>query len=115
VIKLLVVNDDRDVFTLFESAFKPKCIVLWAPTQSEAGSLIVQHPDINAIIMAASIAGETINTLKLTKKIRENLNFTGLIFAQSIYPDYLNLMLAAGCDAPLKDDLINPVREKLNI
>jgi CheY-like chemotaxis protein len=116
-LKVLIVDDDRDIQKRYEHHLKDAGIqIVSAYTLNEAWNLFQAHPDLSLIVMdACLVPRQPPTTLELVKKIRE-AQFSNSIIAASSDVGYRKQLLRAGCDCESeKWNVPKIVKEILNL
>lgn len=99
--KILFVEDDKDIWLLYERDLEELGITaetLWAVSVNQGLALIRQNPDIGIISVDGSLNGE--DGVELIKAIRSS--FSGKIIAASHSGESIREMLEAGADVECK-------------
>ena len=104
LIKVLIVEDDKGLYKMWGKMFQKKMLgildhkilILSALTIEEAEQLFSDNSDIRLIAIDGCVPGICLNTLPLTRAIRQR--FVGPMIAISSRSDYREKLMKAGCD-----------------
>jgi len=103
-IKILIIEDDKTFHRMWGKMFRKKMLgrldhqilVLSVYNIEEAEKLFSANPDIRLIAIDGCVPGICLNTLPLTRAIRQR--FVGPMIAISSRSDYREELMKAGCD-----------------
>ena len=93
--KVLIVDDDVEQHDRWRNALGGKAVLLNAFSIEEAREKFEANSDIDAIVMDACVPGHSPNTLFLVREFKKT--FTRPMIAVSSDPDYLTILVNAGC------------------
>jgi len=100
-IKILIIEDDKTFHKMWGKMFQKRTLdhqilVLSVYNIEEAEKLFLANPDIRLIAIDGCVPGICLNTLPLTRAIRQR--FVGPMIAISSRSDYREKLMKAGCD-----------------